>query len=480
MAEEPRVFTVGPWGYRILLPALLGALLPPRLVVPGFDVAAQASLVIASGLLFAYLRLLGATLRASLLAVMAMMLSPSVNAIFANPFLVEPFALALLLAALIAIEADAGLWVVALSLLLLSLSKEIWILLLPLLFLKHLGEGAGPSGLRTLRSAAPALCAQALMRFMWSPQPGANSAGGNYAGALASIASNLEVFAPKFLLGGLAAFALLALLRQQARDYLRQHALTLLPLLAVPLFAAAYTGEGAATSFFADDVGRLLIYVLPFAAALAVHLDPAHGRPVAVSWSPRLQKMARAVVVALAIAPLALDRYSRVDLSTTRDGPYLLGFVRETLRTARKLNRSETVVFDPTERKFAWGVSPPNELEKLRFFLRDGFGPLAHYGIHDIRMRGASATLIVPLLEPRRLLVNATLDARESVWITFLKDGSKLGEALVGPQVVTVTLEIPGDRVFRGDNPIELRCERANTALPRLLRLELSQPAGTR
>ena len=25
MAEEPRVFTVGPWGYRILLPSLLGA-----------------------------------------------------------------------------------------------------------------------------------------------------------------------------------------------------------------------------------------------------------------------------------------------------------------------------------------------------------------------------------------------------------------------------------------------------------------------
>ena len=90
----------GPWGYRILLPGLIGALVPPRLIVPGFEWAARMSLVLASGLLFVYLRILGATLRAALLAVLAMMLTPSVGAVFANPFLVEPFALMLLLLAL--------------------------------------------------------------------------------------------------------------------------------------------------------------------------------------------------------------------------------------------------------------------------------------------------------------------------------------------------------------------------------------------
>lgn len=157
MAEEPRVFTVGPWGYRILLPGLLGTFLPPRLIVPGFDWAARASLVLASGFLFVYLRILGATLRAALLAVLAMMLTPSVGAVFANPFLVEPFALVFLLLALIAIEGEAGARVIALSLILLSLSKEIWILLLPLIFFQNLGKGARSAGLRTLRIAAPAL-----------------------------------------------------------------------------------------------------------------------------------------------------------------------------------------------------------------------------------------------------------------------------------------------------------------------------------
>jgi hypothetical protein len=479
MAEEPRVFTVGPWGYRILLPALLSTL-PPRLIVPGFGWVAQASLVIASGLLFLYLRIQGATLRAALLAVTAVMLTPSVDAVFANPFLVEPFALSLLLFALLAIEGNADSWVIAVSLALLSLSKEIWILLLPLVFLKQVVDGLGQAALRTLRVAVPALWVQTLMRLIWSRHGGVDRVGGDALGALVSIASNLAVFAPLYLLGGLTLLSLAALYGQEARAYLRRHALTLLPLLGLPLFAAAYTGEGAATSFFADDVRRLLIYVLPFAAALAVRLDPAHGPPILVSSSPRLRWGAGILVVALAIAPLALDRYSRADLGTSRDGPYVLGFVRETLRTARKLGRGDTVVFDPAERRFAWGVSPPGDLMKLRFFLRDGFGPLAHYGIDDIRMRAPLATLIVPLIEPRRTVIKAAMDARESAWVTFRAGGSKVGEALVGPQAVEVTLAIDAPRLFRGDNPIELACDKGTTAMPRILRLELSQPALTR
>ena len=287
------------------------------------------------------------------------------------------------------------------------------------------------------------------------------------------------MFAPQYLLGGLAILALVALHRVEARDYLARHALTLLPLLALPLLAAAYTGEGAANSFFTDDIGRLLIYALPFAAALAVHIDPAHAAPKALPRAPGLEWVARPLVLAFLIAPLTLDGYSRADLSTSRDGPYVLGFARETLRAARRLDRGDKVVWDPAERKFAWGVTPPNELAKLRFFLRGGFGPLAHYGIHEIKMREAVATLILPVLEPRRLQVRLTIDARESAWITFLARGTKVGEALVGPQAVAVTLDVAAEKLFRGDNPIELRCAQGATAMPRLLRLELQQPVAT-
>jgi hypothetical protein len=480
MAEEPRTFTVGPWGYRILLPSLLGTLLPPRLIVAGFEWAARASLVIASGLLFVYLRILGGTARAALVAVLTMMLTPSVGAVFANPFLVEPFALMLLLLALAAIEGEAGEGTIALSLVLLSLSKEIWILLLPLVFLGGLAEGPRSSTLRTLRIAGPALWVSALMRWMWAPQAAAGRTGGGVLEALASIAASVPLFASQYLLGGLTVAALLALRVEKAREYLARHALTLLALLVLPLFAAAYTGEGAATSFFTDDVRRLLIYVIPFAAGLAVHLDPAHAPARSLPAAPRFELFARAIVVALALAPLALDRYSRADLSTTRDGPYVLGFTRETLRTARRLERGEKVLFDPAERKFAWGVSPPSDLPKLRFFVRSGFGPLAHYGINDIRMRETAATLILPVLEPLRLQVTLIVDARESAWVTFLIGGRKAGEALVGPQAVVVTLDIPAEKLFRGDNPLELRCEKGVTAMPRLLRIELQPGAPAR
>ena len=479
MAEEPRVFTVAPWGYRILLPELLGTFLPPRLIVPGFEWAARVSLLVASGLLLVYLRLGGATVRAALLAVAAVILTPSVEVVFDNPFLVEPFALALLLAVLIAIEGGASGWVIALGLLLLSLAKEIWVLLLPLVFLKDLSKGVRTASLHTMAAAAPALWVGVMIRWIWSPQGGLEPGGLSFLAAILSTTSNVPVFAPEFVLGGLMILAVAALYRVEAREYLRLHALTLLPLLALPLFAASYTGAGPATSFFAGDVRRLLIYALPFAAALAVHLDPAHGAPRALPSAPRLTQAAMALVLASLIAPAALDGYSRADLTTSRDGPYVLGFARETLKTARKLDRGETVILDPLERTFAWGVSPPRDLAKLRFFLRSGFGPLAHYGIHDIKMRETKAIMIAPLLSSRALTVSLTMDARESAWISLFAGGRQAGEALIGPQAVQMTFDLAPSSLFRGDNPIELRCVKAATALPRILRLQFSQAQAT-
>lgn len=476
MAEEPRVFTVPPWGYRLLLPGLIGASLPPRLIVPGFEWAARLSLVAASALLFIYLRTRGATLRAAILAVLAAMATPSIGAVFENPFLVEPFALVLLLLALIAIEARLGPGFISLALTLLAMSKEIWVVLLPLIFLRETKNGPRAATLETLRVAAPALAMSALIRWVWAPQAAPSGAEGGWLETLGHIPDGLVAVAPEFLLGGFSLFGLASLRSADARAFLNTHLLTLLPLLALPIMAATYSGAGAAASFFTDDVRRLLIYVLPFIAALAVHLDPASGEPRTLAVSLRKNQAALGLAALLALSPLALDRYSRVDLSVSRDGPYILGFTRETLKTARKLQRGETVAFDPLQRKFAWGVSPANELARLRFFLRSGFGPLAHYGIDDIRMRETTATLIAPVLEARTLRLILTIDARTSAWLSVSAGGLRVGEALVGPQAVQATFEIPATSLFRGDNLIQLDCVEAGKALPRLLRVEMAQP----
>src|SRR5215468_8369366 len=55
MAEHPAVFSVAPWGYRVLTPALVHAL-PVRTVVRGFRYVTLGSFALAGALLFLYLR----------------------------------------------------------------------------------------------------------------------------------------------------------------------------------------------------------------------------------------------------------------------------------------------------------------------------------------------------------------------------------------------------------------------------------------
>ena len=98
----------------------------------------------------------------------------------------------------------------------------------------------------------------------------------------------------------------------------------------------------------------------------------------------------------------------------------------------------------------------------------------------DIRMRGNLATLIAPLLATRPLTVMLSLDARTSAWVSMRAGGLKIGEALVGPQSVQATFEVPARALFRGDNEVELRCDKGAIAEPRLLRIELSQSAHSR
>ena len=101
MAEQPRVFTVAPWGYRVLTPALVGLL--PGNVVRGFRDHMFVGLVAASALLFLFLRRVGHGERASLAAVLAFAVSPAVAEIVRYPFLVEPVTVALEIGFLLAI-----------------------------------------------------------------------------------------------------------------------------------------------------------------------------------------------------------------------------------------------------------------------------------------------------------------------------------------------------------------------------------------
>ena len=66
MAEQPRFFTVAPWGHRVLTPWLASAI-PVRNIARAFRIVTFTALLAAGGLLFLYLRALGHGMPAAVL-----------------------------------------------------------------------------------------------------------------------------------------------------------------------------------------------------------------------------------------------------------------------------------------------------------------------------------------------------------------------------------------------------------------------------
>src|SRR5262249_52875448 len=152
---------------------------------------------------------------------------------------------------------------------------------------------------------------------------------------------------------------------------------------------------------------RILVYAVPLLVPLVLialdRLAPHLGPPPP---SPRegAQLLPALAALAVIVAPfLLLDRYRRVDLQSTRDGPLVLAVCRESWRTAARLDAGEEVAFDPASRRFAWGESDPGQLGRMRWLLREGWGERAHYGTGEVVMHAPAATLLLPVLTPADL-----------------------------------------------------------------------------
>ena len=154
--------------------------------------------------------------------------------------------------------------------------------------------------------------------------------------------------------------------------------------------------------------------------------------------------------------PFLLDRYRRIDLRGARDGPLVLALGRESLQAAQRLERGRPVVFDTATTGYEWGVSPPEEMGRMRWFLREGWGPRAHYGTGDVVMREDRASLLVPVLRPRALEAVLRLDAPSPRPIELLVNGRSVGERIVGTAADESVVRLPPDAVFRGDNVLTL------------------------
>jgi hypothetical protein len=194
-------------------------------------------------------------------------------------------------------------------------------------------------------------------------------------------------------------------------------------------------------------VGRL---VAPLRTSEAVPVLRAFAAPraAAVVWG---------LALVIALLPLALlDRYRRADLSTPRDGPWVLAVCRESLRAAGRLDRGLEVRLDPEDRRFEWGVSDPGELSRMRWFLRDGFGERPHYGTGTVVTTQPRATLLLPVLTPRQLELRLRWSSATDTQVTVKVNGHPLESLAVSAEPSEANMLIPARLLFRGDNEITL------------------------
>jgi hypothetical protein len=474
MAENPAYFTVSPWGYRLLHPWIVGTQ-PARAMVRSFRDLALLSLLLCGGLLYAFLRRLGHGEAASLLGVLAYAASDPVLEAVRVPFLGEPAALLTQMAFVVALESGAGLPVLAFLLAAGSYAKESTFFLVPLVFLARRRAIGTARALRAAALAAlPAAAIVLALHYHWTPWvsvPRPALDGALAAAALKVLGETWAETAQALLLGGLLPLALLGALRRPARPYLARYGYLACLLLAVSVTAWWNVPASQAVPLFSVNTRRILIYALPFLVPLAlIALDKVFGRFVpalapgtAVANAPPRRwpnVLAGAAAGALVLVPFVeLDRYRRAPLHESRDGPLVRVTCAESLRVARHLSRGESVSFDPAVQKFAWGVYPAEEASRMRWFLRMGWGRLAHYGTGDAVMHDPLAGLLVPCLVPRDMDVALTLEAPSRRLLQAFVNGLPAGTLTAGPGSVEGAVRLPRQHLFRGDNLLTLAAE---------------------
>lgn len=475
MADAPRFFTLPPWGWRILTPAIVHAL--PLPTDRGFAIVTHAGLALAGGLLYLFLRRLGCGGKASLLGVAAFAFLRPVEEAVEYPFLTEPVTLVLVLLLLLGTEAGLGAGPLGLIAAIAALSKETTLLLLPVIFFARRDrDGDGRAFVTALLAALPAGLATLALRH-WAPATAAPLAAGADAFWLAlwRLIEGFRDWAPLALLSGLLPLAVLGALRPWGRLLLRRYGWALLVSWGLPFLASVYTGDPR-VPFFLDDIPRLLLYALPVMIALGlVALDAvvAHrdAPPRRADYGNPMALGSALLALAVALAPLlSQDPYRRADLSGPRDGRYVLTFCRESLAEAGRLALGRQLDYEPERRSFLPRKIVPELMGRMRWFLRDGWGLGAAYGLGPVAAEQPSAALVVPCLEPEDLLATLSLQAPRAMTLRVTVNRHVVAELPAGPEPQRHRLLLPGGRLVRGDN--ELRLDAPGPGL-RLLGLRL-------
>ena len=485
MAERPAVFTVAPWGYRVLVPSVVHAM-GFRNVVRGFKIVSFASMVGAGGLLFLFLRRRGATDLAALLGTALFVVSPPVARAVETPFFQEPVAILLILALLLGIETGAGWGMLALLSALVTLTKDgaIVLTLVPAVLLARWRGDRGGALTGALALATPAAVFGPVLRWWWTPAIPRITAERNLELVRVAWEALQRVWEPTAvaaLVGGLVPLAIVGALQPKAREHLQRYAVSLVLLVGLAFLGWLNVPSREPVPLFGDNFERLLLYsvplLLPLVLAAIDRVWPCLGPPPAPGPA-RGQLIPAGLAIAALVLPIVLvDRYCRVDLQSSRDGPLVLALCRETWRMATRLAGGDEVVLDPESSRFTWSDAEGAPPTRMRWFLREGWGDGAHYDAGPVLMRAAAATVLLPVLAPEDVELWLRMASPSPVALGLAVNGHAVGSWRVGPEETGQSFRIPARYLVRGDNLVTVTSPDGSLGA-RLLEIRYRRPAA--
>ena len=461
MAERPALFTVAPWGYRILVPSVVHAM-GLRNEVRGFKLVSFTAMVAAGGVLFLFLRRRGAADGAALLGVALFVLSPPAARAVETPFYQEPVAILLILSLLLGIETGAGWGTLALLSALVTLTKDgaIVLTLVPAVLIARWRTGRAGALAGALALAIPATLFGPALRWWWTPSIPRITAERNLELVRVAWAALQRVWQPTALaglVGGLVPLAIVGALQPKAREHLRRYGISLAMLIGLAFLGWLNVPSREPVPLFGDNFERLLLYsvplLLPLGLAAIDRLWPMLIPPPAPRAPGRQIVPAAAAFLVIVLPFVLVDRYRRVDLQSSRDGPLVLALSRETWKMATRLAGGEEVVLDPEASRFLWAdAADGGAPTRMRWFLREGWGPLPHYDTGPVLMRASAATVLLPALGPAELEARLRMVSPSPVTLALAVNGHALGSWRVGPEDTAQAFRIPARYLVRGDN----------------------------
>ena len=371
---------------------------------------------------------------------------------------------------------------------LVTLTKDgaIVLTLVPAVLIARWRTGRGEALAGALALAIPATLFGPALRWWWTPSIPRITAERNLELVRVAWAALQRVWEPTALaglVGGLVPLAIVGALQPKAREHLRRYGISLGLLIALAFLGWLNVPSREPVPLFGDNFERLLLYsvplLLPLVLAALDRLWPTLGpppppRPAAAPDRPRGRGASRDRPAVRPRRPLSPRRSAIEPRRPARPRPLPRDVEDGHAIGRRRRGRARSGIEPfPLGGAQADGGAPT----RMRWFLREGWGPLPHYDTGPVLMRAPAATVLLPALGPAELEVRLRMVSPSPVTLALAVNGHALGSWRVGPEETEQSFRIPARYLVRGDNLVTVTSPDGSLGA-RLLEVRYRRPAA--